>query len=85
VFSDFIGKIFKGIVTSVMEYGVFVDHENGCEGLVRLSEINGDTFIADVNNYCIKGFNTGEVIRLGDEVRVVVSNVDLEKKNINLY
>jgi exoribonuclease R len=53
---------------------------NGCEGLVRLSEINGDTFIADVNNYCIKGFNTGEVIRLGDEVRVVVSNVDLEKK-----
>jgi ribonuclease R len=69
--SDFIGKIFKGIVTSVMEYGVFVEiSENGCEGLVRLSEINGDTFIADVNNYCIKGFNTGEVIRLGDEVRV---------------
>jgi ribonuclease R len=68
--SDFIGKIFKGIVTSVMEYGVFVEiSENGCEGLVRLSEINGDTFIADVNNYCIKGFNTGEVIRLGDEVR----------------
>jgi ribonuclease R len=78
--SDFIGKIFKGIVTSVMEYGVFVEiSENGCEGLVRLSEINGDTFIADVNNYCIKGFNTGEVIRF-DEVRVVVSNVDLEKK-----
>jgi exoribonuclease R len=65
-----------------MEYGVEIS-ENGCEGLVRLSEINGDTFIADVNNYCIKGFNTGEVIRLGDEVRVVVSNVDLEK-NINL-
>jgi ribonuclease R len=62
--SDFIGKIFKGIVTSVMEYGVLLRSENGCEGLVRLSEINGDTFIADVNNYCIKGFNTGEVIRL---------------------
>jgi ribonuclease R len=37
--SDFIGKIFKGIVTSVMEYGVFVEiSENGCEGLVRPSE-----------------------------------------------
>jgi ribonuclease R len=78
--SDFIGKIFKGIVTSVMEYGVLLRYLKWCEGLVRLSEINGDTFIADVNNYCIKGFNTGEVIRLGDEVRVVVSNVDLEKK-----
>jgi ribonuclease R len=63
-----------------MEYGVLLRYLKWCEGLVRLSEINGDTFIADVNNYCIKGFNTGEVIRLGDEVRVVVSNVDLEKK-----
>jgi ribonuclease R len=79
--SDFIGKIFKGIVTSVMEYGVFVEISENVKRLVRLSEINGDTFIADVNNYCIKGFNTGEVIRLGDEVRVVVSNVDLEKKH----
>jgi ribonuclease R len=69
--SDFIGKIFKGIVTSVGIWCFVEISENGCEGLVRLSEINGDTFIADVNNYCIKGFNTGEVIRLGDEVRVV--------------
>jgi exoribonuclease R len=40
--------------------------------------------MADVNNYCIKGFNTGQSIRLGDEVMVVVKSVDVEKKNINL-
>jgi exoribonuclease R len=64
--SDFIGKIKRNCNFS---YGIwcFVEiSENGCEGLVRPSEINGDTFIADVNNYCIKGFNTGEVIRLGE-------------------
>ena len=34
--------------------------------------------------YCIKGYNTGDKIRLGDEVHVIVSGVDVEKKNINL-
>ena len=80
-----VGKVYKGIITSVADYGVFVEiTENKCEGLVRLSEIGGDTFIADSNNYCVKGFNTGEVIRLGDNVHIVVKSVDVEKKNINL-
>jgi ribonuclease R len=82
--NDRIGRVYKGIVTSVAEYGLFVEIiENKCEGLIRLSEIGGDTFVADTNNYCVKGYNTGEVIRLGDEVHVVVSHVDIEKKNIN--
>lgn len=80
-----VGKIYKGLVTSVAEYGLFVEiQENKCEGLVRLADIGGDSFTADVNNYCVKGMNTGEKIRLGDEVMVVVKSVDVEKKNINL-
>jgi ribonuclease R len=80
-----VGRIYKGIITSVAEYGLFVEiAENKCEGLVRLSEIGGDTYMADVNNYCVKGFNTGQTIRLGDEVMVVIKSVDVEKKNINL-
>ena len=83
--NKFIGKIYKGIVTSVAEYGLFVEmHDTKCEGLIRLSEIGGDTYVADTANYCVKGFNTGSKIRLGDEVMVVVKSVDIEKKNINL-
>jgi len=83
--SDKIGKVYKGMVTSVTEYGVFVTiEENGCDGLVRLSEITGDTYIVDAENYRLKGHNTGRIIRLGDEVHVVISSVDIEKKNINL-
>lgn len=83
--ADRVGKVFKGLVTSVMDYGLFVEiEENKCEGLVRLSEIGGDTYTADTNNYCVVGFNTGEKIRLGDEVMIVVKSVDIEKKNINL-
>lgn len=83
--SGFIGKVFEGVISSIQEYGVFVEiPENSCEGLIRLSEISGDTWVADVNNYQLKGYNTGEVLRLGDNVHVIVSSVDIEKKNINL-
>jgi len=83
--TEHLGKVFKGIVSSIQDYGVFVEiPENGCEGMIRLSDINGDTWSADTNNYCIKGYNTGDKIRLGDEVHVIVSGVDIEKKNINL-
>jgi exoribonuclease R len=37
-----------------------------------------------MDNHCLKGHNTGEVIRLGDEVKIVVKSVDVEKKNIDL-
>jgi ribonuclease R len=83
--SDNVGKVYKGMVTSVTDYGLFVTiPENGCDGLIRLTEIGGDTYIADVENYRVKGYNTGGYIRLGDEVMVVVKSVDIEKKNINL-
>jgi ribonuclease R/exosome complex exonuclease DIS3/RRP44 len=83
--SDHIGKVYKGMITSVSEYGLFVEiQETKCEGMIRLSEIEGDTYIADVQNYCVNGFNNGRKLRLGDEVMVTVKSVDIEKKNINL-
>lgn len=83
--SENIGKVFKGIVSSVTDYGIFVEIlDNKCEGLIKLSDINGDTYQADTSNHCVKGYNTGHKIRLGDMVHVIVSSVDIEKKNINL-
>jgi ribonuclease R len=83
--SENVGRMYKGIITSVAEFGLYIElNENHCDGLVRLSEIGGDTYVADVNNYCVKGFNTGNTIKLGDEVTVVIKSVDIERKNINL-
>ena len=81
--SDRVGKIYKGMVTSVAEYGLFVTiDENGCDCLIRLSSITG-TWSADVSNYCIREYNTNNVIRLGDQITVVINKVDVEKKNID--
>lgn len=83
--SEQVGKIYKGIVSSVADYGIFVEiQETKTEGLVRLTEIGGDVFSADLPNYRIVGGKTGNIIRLGDEVMVVIKSVDIEKKNIDL-
>jgi ribonuclease R/exosome complex exonuclease DIS3/RRP44 len=83
--SERVGKIYQGIITSVTDYGIFIEiTENKCEGLIKLSDIGGDTYIPDLKHHCLKGHNTGHRITLGDEVNVVVSGVDVEKRNINL-
>ena len=80
-----VGKVYAGIVSSVAEYGIFVEiEETKTEGMIRLTEIGGDNFTADMANYCIIGSKSGQKIRLGDEVAVVVKSVDVERKNINL-
>lgn len=82
---DKIGKVYDGTVVSVVKYGLFVSmKDTNCEGMVRLSDIGGDTFQVDLDNHCVKGYNKGEIIRLGDDVRIVVKSVDVEKKNIDL-
>lgn len=82
---DKVGRVYDGTVVSVVKYGLFVSmKDTNCEGMVRLSDVGGDTFIVDMDNHCLKGHNTGEVIRLGDEVKIVVKSVDVEKKNIDL-
>jgi ribonuclease R len=83
--SNNIGKIYNGIITSVSDYGLYVElEENKCEGFVRLNSIGGDTFIADVKNHILIGSKTNEKIRLGDGVMVVIKEVDIEKKIIDL-
>jgi ribonuclease R len=84
--SDKIGKVYHNCtVISVMEYGLFIEiPETASEGLVRMVDIGGDTFQADTQNHRVVGFNTGEVIRLGDVVSIVVKGVDIERKNIDL-
>lgn len=80
---DKIGRVYEGLITSVADFGLFVTiNENHCDCLIKLSNLSG-TWTSDTANHCITEFNTGEVIRLGDEVHVVITRVDVEKKNID--
>lgn len=81
---DNVGKVYKGIVSSIAEFGLFVElTDSKAEGIVRGNSLPGQ-WEADLLNHCFKEKNQGLSIRLGDEVHVVIESVDIEKKSINL-
>ncbi|MHC4585551.1 MAG: 30S ribosomal protein S1 [Planctomycetota bacterium] len=69
-----IGSRVKGKVVNVMNYGVFIRLEDGIEGLVHISEMSWTRRLA----------HPGEVVNLGDEIEVIVLNVNKEKQEISL-
>ena len=66
------GMRLKGTVSSIVEFGAFVDL-GGIDGLVHISELSWN----HVNH-------PSEVVSVGDEVEVVVLDVDLERERISL-
>lgn len=68
-----IGMTLNGIVTNITAFGAFVDVGVHQDGLVHISQIT-DHYIKDPN----------EVLKLNQKVRVVVTDVDLDRKRISL-
>ena len=81
---DKIGQVFEGLVSGVSKWGLFVElKDSKCEGLVRYENLPGDYYYLDEDNFRVIGEDTGHVIQLGDEVRVVVKAVDLFKHKMD--
>lgn len=63
-----------GKVTNITDYGAFVEIEPGIEGLVHVSEMD----------WTNKNVNPGKVVSLGDEVEVMVLEIDEDRRRISL-
>src|SRR3990167_8085711 len=63
-----------GRVTNITEYGCFVEIESGIEGLVHVSEMD----------WTNKNVNPNKVLHLGQEVEVMVLDVDADRRRISL-
>ena len=64
----------SGKVTNIADYGCFVEIEDGVEGLVHVSEMD----------WTNKNIHPSKVVQLGDEVEVVVLDIDEERRRISL-
>ena len=81
--SDKIGVVYDGVISGVMEWGVYVElNENHCEGMIPIRYLN-DYFILDEKNYCLVGRKTGKKFQLGDAITVKVAKANLEKKQLD--
>jgi ribonuclease R len=76
---DKIGTIHNGIVSGVTDWGMYVELvESKCEGMVRYT----NNHKVDIENYTVN-LKTGDQIRLGDEVKVIVKSINVERKQID--
>lgn len=76
---DKIGQVFDGIISGVTDWGMYVELiESKCEGMIRY---NGNHKV-DAENYTVN-LKSGGSVRLGDEVKVTVKAVDLDRKQID--
>ncbi|MGD9264489.1 MAG: 30S ribosomal protein S1 [Lysobacterales bacterium] len=69
-----IGTRLFGNVSNITDYGCFVEIEDGVEGLVHVSEMD----------WTNKNVNPAKVVQTGDEVEVMVLEIDEERRRISL-
>lgn len=81
---DKVGQEFVGHISGLTEWGMYVEIEpTHIEGMIALRSIKSDFFEFDEKLYRIKGRRTRKVYRLGDEVRIRVSNTNLEQRMLD--
>lgn len=78
---DKIGQEFDGTVSSITEWGMYVEiAPTKIEGMIPLREIRSDFFEFDQKRYRLVGKRTHKVFLLGDPVRIRVKGANLEQK-----
>jgi len=81
---DRIGEEFEGIVAGVVDFGLFLQLEGlQVDGLLHVSGLGQDYFTRDRSGYRMVGRSSGRVFKLGDRLRVRVSNVSLDDRRVD--
>ncbi|WP_243313820.1 ribonuclease R [Fundidesulfovibrio agrisoli] len=82
---DKVGGVFDGVVSSLSDFGFWVElTELMAEGLVRLSTLTDDYYALFPERQELLGQHTGRRFRLGQHVRVELTDVELGRLEVNL-
>ncbi|HET6273454.1 MAG TPA: 30S ribosomal protein S1 [Bacteroidota bacterium] len=69
-----VGSRHKGVVRNLTNFGVFVELEQGVDGLVHISDLSWTKKIR----------HPGEIVKKGDQIEVVILSVDVDQRRISL-
>jgi len=82
--SQKIGQEFKGVISGVMSFGIFVELiDTLVEGLVHIRNLDDDFYIYNEKTYTLVGRDSGFQLRLGDEVKIRVAEVSMEDGKVD--
>jgi ribonuclease R len=83
--AQFIGETFEGTAMSVTDFGVFVEIDGMyVQGLLHVSNLGDDYFEFYPEAMSLVGERSGRRIRMGDKLSVVLADVDVEARKIDL-
>lgn len=81
---DKLGEEFDALVTGVVDFGLFVQvRGTQIDGLVHVSALGSDYFSRDKSGFRLVGGRSGRVFRLGDHLRVRLTNVIVDERKID--
>ena len=78
-----IGEEYKGIISSVTSFGIFVELENTVEGLIRFDNLGNEYFIYDEDNKTLIGEKTKKVYHIGDKIKIRVIAANKQTRRID--
>ena len=81
--SKHIGEEFDGIISGVTAFGLYVELENTCEGMVHVTTLTDDYYIYDEQRLEMRGEHTFKTYSLGQKVHIVVSGADKMLRTID--
>jgi ribonuclease R len=72
-----IGQTFQGLITTVVEFGCFVQIlDVGVDGLLHIDNLRDDRYVMEEDGHGWRGSRSGRRLRTGDRIRVVVTAVN---------
>ncbi|MEJ7541805.1 ribonuclease R [Staphylococcus intermedius] len=78
-----IGDEFEGVISSVANFGMFVELPNTIEGMVNMQNMSDDYYHFDERQMALIGERKAKVYRIGDVVNVKVIHVDVDERQID--
>ncbi|HLR65325.1 MAG TPA: ribonuclease R [Pseudogracilibacillus sp.] len=81
--SEKIGEQFTGIISSVTNFGLFVELENTVEGLVHVSYMFDDYYHYSERHQALIGERTKKIYRIGEKVDVKVHGVNMDEHSVD--
>jgi ribonuclease R len=74
---DRIGQTFRGLITTVVEFGCFVQLlDLSVDGLLHLDNLRDDDYLMEEHGHAWRGSRSGRLLRIGSEIRVLVTSVN---------
>jgi len=81
---DHVGDEFEGTITAATGFGLFVELKDlYVEGLIHITNLPKDYYHFEAAHHRLMGERTGQVFRLGDELRVRVAKVELDDRKVD--